>query len=219
MSLLMKDNKNKSGIYTITNPFNGKVYVGKTKCFWKRYHNYKSDFKHKRDRTINQYLMNSFEKYGFDNFIFEVKEYCDVLECGEKELYWMDTLNTTDKDFGYNLRRDTSTGMVVSEETSKKISKRLKEEWASGLRDSHSDKLKASWEDRDREAQSKLLSKIKTKYVYTITYKDGRILGNILYRDLVELGYKNVIASFYRKKSDKVEYKEVIIERFLQLTP
>jgi group I intron endonuclease len=209
----MVDNKNKSGIYTITNPFNNKVYVGKTKCFWKRYHNYKYDFKHLRDRSINQYLMNSFLKYGFENFRFEVKEFCDLEVCGERELYWMDTLNTCNKEYGYNLRRDTSTGMVVSEVTSKKISERLKKEWAEGKRDSHSEKLKESWKSRDKKAQGEIFSKLKTKYFYNIEYPDGTILKEILYQELVSLGLKNVTATFHTKKKDKVAFKGFIIER------
>ena len=34
----------------------------------------------------------------------------------------------------------------TTEATSRKITERLKKEWGSGVRDEHSDKLKASWE-------------------------------------------------------------------------
>jgi hypothetical protein len=40
----------------------------------------------------------------------------------ELELFYMDFYNSTDKDHGYNLRRDSSTKMKVHEETRKLIS-------------------------------------------------------------------------------------------------
>ena len=68
----------------------------------------------------------------------------------EKELFWIGRLRVTDRNVGYNLRLDSSTGMVTHSETSIKISNRLKKEWSEGVRDGHSDKLKVSWESRDK---------------------------------------------------------------------
>jgi len=40
----------------------------------------------------------------------------------ERELYWITTLDTINRDKGYNLRLDSSTGMVCNEETRKLLS-------------------------------------------------------------------------------------------------
>lgn len=50
---------NASGIYRITNEVTGKVYVGKTHSFRKRYTLYKSCFKKQDIRGINEYFLNS----------------------------------------------------------------------------------------------------------------------------------------------------------------
>jgi group I intron endonuclease len=138
-------NKNKSGIYAIINRVNNKIYIGKTKNFYKRYHQYLYDIKNKKTEHINTYLLNSIIKHKSENFRFEIIEILNLNKINlfnEKELFWMDIYNSCIKLKGYNLRRDSSTGMIVHEETSKKISERLKKEWLEGIRKDHSKKLK-----------------------------------------------------------------------------
>ena len=153
--------------------------------FYTRHCQYVSDVRNSDSNRINSYLLNSFLKYGFDNFKFDVIEFCPVEKCSERELYWMIKFDTTNKDVGYNLRMDSSTGMITHELTSKKISKRLRDEWSKGVRKDHGVKLKASWEFRDRDEQSKLMSKTLTKYVYDLYYDDREEIG-ILYKELQE---------------------------------
>lgn len=114
-----------------------------------------------------------------------------------------------DRSYGYNLRCDAKGGMIISQSTSEKISKRLKEEWASGVRCQHSEKLKESWQVRDREAQSQLFSKSLTKWLYFI---EGA-KEPVLYKGLCELGFKNAFAKFYKKGADDIIFKGVSIVR------
>ena len=83
-------------------------------------------------------------------------------------------LNSLDPDKGYNLRFDSQGKCFCSKETSDKISKRLKSEWKSGIRSEHSSKMKEYWKDNSnrKDQQSKLMSKNKTKYTYTIYKND-----------------------------------------------
>ena len=68
------------GIYKITNKLNGKVYIGQSiniKQRWKQ---------HRTNATVrkeNLYL--AFQKYGLENFSFEVLETCQEKELDEKE--------------------------------------------------------------------------------------------------------------------------------------
>lgn len=201
-----------SGIYMIRNKINGKVYIGKTKNFKQRWSQYEYDYKKQRTGHINRYLLNSMNKYGFSNFEFSVLEYCKIEDCSERELHWMICYKSFDQDFGYNLRVDTSSGMIVHELTSCKISERLKKEWSSGVRSDHSSKMKESWSNRDRSDQSDIMTKNLTKYVYRVTDNFGNT-EELLHKQLNERGLANVVSEFHRKKTDKVKWKQYIIER------
>lgn len=201
-------------IYCIQNTANGKVYVGKTRCIWKRCHQYLSDVRTgNKSQRINDHLYNSFIKYGIETFMMFPLEFVeDEKLLAERELWWMNFLNSLTRSIGYNIRYDSSSGMHVHQETREKISARLKEEWARGDRSSHSDKLKKSWEKRDKTQQSRLMCSILTKYVYVITDQNGSTTS-VDYAQLRELGLQNVIAKFHKKKSSKESFKGVMIER------
>lgn len=204
--------KNVFAVYMIRNSINGKIYIGKTSNPYTRLGQYKSDFRTLNKRRVNDYLANAVKKYGTESFIMVILEkYKTEQECSEGEIKWMDAFNSTNSNFGYNLRRDSSTGMIVSDSTRKKISNRIKKEWADGIRAGHSKKLKKSWEDRDREAQGLLFSKILTKYKYIIKTLDQIIEAD--YKTLKAMGLSNVLSSFHRLKTDKCTFKGYEIER------
>lgn len=61
-----------SGIYQIRNIINNKIYVGSTVCFKNRWavHLFLLD----RNKHGNSHLQSAWNKYGKDNFIFEILE-------------------------------------------------------------------------------------------------------------------------------------------------
>ena len=63
------------GIYTITNSINGKIYVGYSKNIHKRINKHRCILK--LNKHENQHLQNAYNKYGKDNFIFEIIEYVE----------------------------------------------------------------------------------------------------------------------------------------------
>ena len=71
------------GIYKITNP-NGKIYVGQSVNIRNR----KYQHKHKSKAHIGPKLFNSYQKYSFENHIFEIIEECSVEHLNEREIYW-----------------------------------------------------------------------------------------------------------------------------------
>lgn len=206
----------KSGIYLIINKINNKVYVGKTKNFKKRFAQYLYDYEKQRGDQINQYLLSSMNKYGFENFEFSIVEYCSIEECAERELFWMKELDSLNRNKGYNLRSDSSTGMVTHPETSKKISERLSLEWANGIRSDHGRKLKENI-SRKGEDYLKFISenftKTLTKYSYLLTDNNGTIM--VKYKELKDLKLHGVLGKFAKHNCNKVTFKGFIIERIL----
>jgi hypothetical protein len=74
-SIIIKDNKNKSGIYKFTNKLNGNFYIGSSVNLSRRFINYYTlsyISKVKSHLTISRALI----KYGYFNFELEILEYC-----------------------------------------------------------------------------------------------------------------------------------------------
>ena len=185
------------GIYKITNNINNKCYIGKAKNIYKRFWSHKNNSeKNKPDRRSSPMLFYAFKKYGIQNFNFEIIEELELVEdlLKERELYWMDFYQSFENCCGYNLRRDSETKMITHEKTSKKISERLKKEWKNGVRKNHSDKLKKRWEGNEerKKWQGDFFSKVLTKYSYNLYTTEKEFIKNILYKELAELGLKNL---------------------------
>lgn len=207
--------KNRPLIYAIRNMINGKLYVGKTKCIYRRCHQYLRAVRTGNTDQINEYLLKSILSNGVENFEMFPVEFTTVHNSASRELWWMDHFGTLDKSKGYNLRYDSSSGMLVSDSTRNKISARLKGEWASGIRSQHSEKMKASW-DGDlgrKERQSIIFSKTKTKYQYVITDPLGDVF-DCDYKGLVMLGLKSVFSNFHRTGENNVTIKGYSVQRF-----
>lgn len=61
--------KNKSGIYSFLNLVNGKRYVGSSVDLYNRLHVH---------NLKNNKAQNAWNKYGEDNFIYNIIEFCDA---------------------------------------------------------------------------------------------------------------------------------------------
>lgn len=84
------------GIYKITNKINNKCYIGQSKDIIKRW---KTEYKwHK----LNRHLQSAFNKYGLENFDFEILEECSPNLLNEREQFWITIYNSFDRNFGYN---------------------------------------------------------------------------------------------------------------------
>lgn len=108
------------GIYIIQHRESGKCYVGKSIDVERRFIEHKCYLKkNKRNKKVtNRYLYNAVQKYGWYSFkTFIVEKFKNINEqlIAERELFWMDFYDSCNT--GYNLRRDSSTGMIVHENT------------------------------------------------------------------------------------------------------
>lgn len=81
----------KSGVYVIENLIDGKYYIGSSKNIRVRKMQHFSDLKN--NRHTNRHLQGAFNKYGEENFKFEILEYCGVERRLPREQKWIDLFN------------------------------------------------------------------------------------------------------------------------------
>ena len=119
---MIYDIKNNSGVYKIINKINKKIYIGSSKDISKRWNEHKSSFINKKHHS--KHLQRSIEKYGIDNFVFEVICYCDIKNLLRFEQKCLDIYKPWDREVGYNICKvaGSTLGVVPSQETRNKIS-------------------------------------------------------------------------------------------------
>lgn len=83
------------GIYKITNNINGKIYVGQSNNIQRRFLEHKN-----RGATSRIHVDIAIQKYGKENFSFEVIEECTIEQLNQKEMYWISYFNSVEN--GYN---------------------------------------------------------------------------------------------------------------------
>lgn len=114
------------GIYKILNKVNGKCYYGSSKNIKKRWLRHKNELNKKKH--INIILQRAWDKYGADNFSFELVETCDEHLLLEVEQKYLD-LNPE-----YNIGKQASGGDNLTNNPNKneiiaKITKSIKNKY------------------------------------------------------------------------------------------
>jgi group I intron endonuclease len=107
----------KSGIYKILNLLTGDFYIGSTVNFNIRKYNHYKDLR--KNLHYNSHLQNAWNKYGEENFKFEIVEIVkEKKQLIIKEQYYLDIYNPN-----YNICKiaGNTLGRICSEETKNKI--------------------------------------------------------------------------------------------------
>jgi len=123
-----KGNSEKSGIYCIKNLINSKLYIGSSKVGVG--HRKRSHLSHLTNNThYNEHLQNAWNKYGEENFSFEILLLCPSNECEKYEAEFIKIFNSNDKKFGYNIAsvKEYKFKYKISESHLKETSERKKE--------------------------------------------------------------------------------------------
>lgn len=113
-----------SGIYKITNITNNKVYIGSSKSIYYRIRKHLSELK--KGRHKNQYLQNSFNKYGEKSFRVEIVKKCSEDLLLKKEDFYIKKYKAE-----YNLQKDPMR-QNKTPEMNLKISNSLKRGYKNG---------------------------------------------------------------------------------------
>jgi len=145
----MQDENKIYYIYKITNNVNNKVYIGLTNDHEHRLYQYKWNAKHKSD---DRPILRAFNKYGFENFDFEVIATANSLQnINELEDILIKQYNAQDGDFGYNINN----GGLYSPrtpETCQKISEALKKYYETHSNHNKGKLLPEEWKKNISEA-------------------------------------------------------------------
>jgi len=124
---MVKSLHDSPGIYAFRNKENGKVYVGQSKKVLTR------KKQHERGDTNNsRRFHNAMNKHGADGFEFQVLEYCSSDQMDEREVYWINQLNSLYPS-GYNLTSGGGAFQKHHDETKKKMSANQKQRVKQGI--------------------------------------------------------------------------------------
>lgn len=115
------------GVYTIYNTITKKYYVGSAATSIEgRFRNHKNTLRKNKHR--NGRLQNSWNKYGENAFLFEILEECISKRCIDIEQYWINLLDSSNDNFGYNIAKiaGSSLGQRRTTEQKQNISNSVK---------------------------------------------------------------------------------------------
>lgn len=76
------------GIYKFTSKTTGLSYIGQSIDIERRYN------EHKRTTNKDYSFYNAIKEHGWDDFIFEIIEYCNQEQLNEREKYWISYYDT-----------------------------------------------------------------------------------------------------------------------------
>jgi group I intron endonuclease len=99
-----------SGIYCIRNLLNGKVYIGQAARLERRIYEHQYYLKLGKDKSVA--LQRAITKYGLENFEFSVLEYCSTDELNDREIFYIQEYDSTNRKCGYNISSGGGSGLI-----------------------------------------------------------------------------------------------------------
>lgn len=111
------------GIYKITNNVNGKVYIGQSiniEVRWKDHINTLN-----KNRSHSVLLQRAWNKYGQENFSFEILELCSEDMLDDVEIKYIEFYDACRN--GYNIESGGNKNKCMSESTKQKLREKAKE--------------------------------------------------------------------------------------------
>lgn len=191
----------KTGIYTIQNIVTGKLYIGCAVDIKKRWKTHK--LRLTKGVHENSYLQNAWNKYGKDNFLFEILEECEEQFLYSLEHYWCNLLDINNT--GYNIRPTSPNGKAgISQETKTKISEsRIGHSWNKG----------SKWNPEAKQRQSEMAKRRGVSDKCRAAQREKLINGHSEKLRTINLGSKRSLESIEvmrRKATGKKQSQETI---------
>jgi len=221
-------------IYLVTNKVNNKKYIGQSICKdiksrWKQH-------KVKDSKTIGNYLLSAYNKYGIENFTYKIICICFDEDCNKYEEEYIKKYNTLVPN-GYNLQsggkriymkrkntklsesyiqkmRNRMIGTKLSDETKKKIGNALR---GKNISQETKDKISSTMTGKKRAPMKK---EIKDKCIQNLKFTKNKkkvgkydINNNLIeiYSSITEASIKNSIERMIISNicNNKIGYKSV----------
>lgn len=179
--------KDRSGIYKITNIITNDFYIGSAVKLSRRIYRHRNELKNnKHSNIILQRVVN---KYGINNFIVECLEFCEKEDLLIREQYFIDTLHPK-----YNIRTEcvySNLGLKTSDETKEKISKansgKVRSEGCKAILREINLGKKASDETKQKMSDSQK-NKVRTEEHKRKISESHK--GKIMFKESIEKGIK-----------------------------
>lgn len=118
-----------TGVYKIICLSNNKIYIGSSNNIFKRWNEHIWELNnHKHD---NKHLQDAWDKYGEENFKFEIIEECNKDIKLKREQYYLDLYKSYNRDIGFNISKNSIAPMAGrhhTEEAKRKFSETRKGE-------------------------------------------------------------------------------------------
>lgn len=119
-SIILKDTKNKAGIYRWVNKVNHKTYIGSSVNLGRRFKVYYDfSFLSVRIKKAQSHIYSAILKHGYYNFQLEILEYCAKENAISREQYYIDLLNP---EYNLNSTAGSRLGANISNESRQKMS-------------------------------------------------------------------------------------------------
>lgn len=139
------------GIYQIRNLVNGKIYVGSSKEINKRWTKHRIDLRKNCHHSI--LLQRAWNKYGKENFVFEIMEETDKKSLIIREQYYLDLLKSYDRKIGYNINTQSDLSQAVKERWDNKQYRKSQLKMMNGLwnkqrKKLHHEQMKHRWSNQ-----------------------------------------------------------------------
>lgn len=159
------------GIYSITNLVNHKIYIGSSVDVGKRFWEHESFLRHNKHHS--KHLQRAYNKYGKDNFKFDLITSCDKEKLEIFEQYYIDLFEATNINSGYNTSpaAGSTRGIKFTQEHRDKLSKAKKGKTPCWF-------LNETEEEKKEHLANfrKAAAKANSRPVYMIDIKTGIIL-------------------------------------------
>lgn len=204
MNLIAQRSVGVGGIYSIV--CGPKIYIGQTKDLSNRLSGHFSYLR--RGIHKNPHLQAAWNKYGEDEFDFEVIEECNESIRDERERFWITFFNSLDRKSGYNIESGGLENKHHSEESRKLISDKAK-----GRKVSDESRLKMSLSRKGRiksRQECEKLSKSLKGRVFTKEHCE-KISKGLIGRKMSDEARQRMSASHLGKKLPE-HVKEAILK-------